>query len=78
MFGSDDGQIWLTTDFCESMNGPFLEHEEERGSLKLHLHPFTAAVETEGVTSTPFGQQWMTRGTETIFPLQPLAALAGS
>src|SRR6185503_15308316 len=59
------------------MSGPFHENEEERGQLTLHAHPFTAAVDPEGVNTTSFREQWMTQGTETIFPLQPLAALAG-
>jgi len=59
------------------MNGPFLEHEEERGHLELDTHPFSEAVDRDGVTTTPFREQWMTKGVETIHPLQSLAALAG-
>jgi len=73
-FSADESGTYLS---ALRMAGPFQENEEERGSLKLHAHPFAAAVEPEGVTTTPFREQWMTQGTETIFPLQPLAALAG-
>lgn len=59
------------------MSGPFLEHEEERGGVVLHDHPFSASVDRDAVTTTPFREQWMKQGTETIFPLQALAALAG-
>ena len=59
------------------MNGPFMEHEEERGELLLHSHAFSAPIDRDGVTLTPFREQWMKQGTETIFPLQPLGALAG-
>jgi hypothetical protein len=73
-FSVDDTGTYLSS---LRMAGPFHEHEEERGSVTLHPHPFSAAVDREGVTTTPFREQWMTQGTETIFPLQPLAALAG-
>ena len=58
------------------MNGPFLEHEEERGSLILGPHVFNAAIDRDEIATTPFREQWMKQGTETISPLQPLAAFA--
>ena len=59
------------------MAGPFMENEEERGSLTLHRHPFTAAIDMDGVTTVPFREQWMRQGVESIHALQPLAAFAG-
>lgn len=59
------------------MTGPFMEHEEERGSLILHPHPFTSAIQLDEVTTQPFREQWMRDGVEAIFPLQTLAAYAG-
>jgi hypothetical protein len=59
------------------MRGPFMEHEDERGSLTLHSHAFTGALDPEEVTSTPFREQWMRDGVESIHPLQTLAAYAG-
>jgi hypothetical protein len=59
------------------MTGPFMEHEEERGSLVLHPHAFTRAIDPNEVTTRPFREQWMRDGVETIHPLQTLAAHAG-
>jgi hypothetical protein len=59
------------------MNGPFMEHEEERGSLVLHPHAFTKGIDADEVTTTPFREQWMRDGVEIIHPLQTLAAFAG-
>ena len=59
------------------MTGPFMEHEEERGSLVLHAHAFTSLLDPAEVTTTPFREQWMRDGVETIHPLQPLAAPVG-
>jgi hypothetical protein len=59
------------------MTGRFMEHEEERGSLILHPHPFATAIDPDQVTTTPFREQWMRDGVETIHPLQTLAAYAG-
>jgi hypothetical protein len=59
------------------MAGPFMEHEEERGSLVLYPHTFTSAIDPDEVTTTPFREQWMRDGVETIHPLQTLAAYAG-
>lgn len=59
------------------MRGPFMEHEEERGSLTLHPHAFTGALDPDEVTPTPFREQWMKDGVELIHPLQTLTAYAG-
>ena len=59
------------------MTGPFMENEEERGSLRLSRHPFTAGLDLVEVSTTPFREQWMKDGVEAIHPLQKLAAFAG-
>ena len=59
------------------MNGPFMEHEEEQGSLVLHSHLFNRAIDRDEINGTPFREQWMRDGVETIYPLQTLAAYAG-
>jgi hypothetical protein len=59
------------------MKGPFMEHEGERGSLTLHSHLFTRAIDADQVDTTPFREQWMRDGVEIIHPLQHLAATVG-
>jgi len=59
------------------MAGRFMENEEERGRLAPSSHAFTAGLELEELSPTPFREQWMRDGVETIQPLQRLAALAG-
>ncbi len=73
-FSLDGSGLYLS---ALTMAGPFLEHEEETGNLTLHDHAFNASVDRDTVNPCPFREQWMKQGTETIFPLQPLAALAG-
>jgi len=60
-----------------NISGRFMENEEEQGSLILHPHAFTCALDLDEVATTPFREQWMKDGVEVIFPLQKLAALAG-
>jgi hypothetical protein len=59
------------------MTGPFMENEEERGCLRLSPHAFTSGLDLDEITTTPFREQWMKDGVESIHPLQRLAALAG-
>ncbi len=73
-FSRDDSGLYLSTLF---MRGTLMESEEERGAIELRAHPFTAGIDLEEVTLTPFREQWMRRGVETIHPLQPLPALVG-
>ncbi|MBI1795639.1 MAG: hypothetical protein HY076_06165 [Candidatus Eisenbacteria bacterium] len=72
-FMHDEGGTYLSP---LVMQGPFMEHEDERGRLTLHAHAFTGAVDPDEVTSTPFREQWMKDGVESIHPLQTLTALA--
>jgi hypothetical protein len=59
------------------MAGPFIESEEERGSLQWEPHPFTRAIELREVGTIPFREQWMKDGIESIHPLQHLTATVG-
>lgn len=68
-FAQDDGGGWFQ---FLVLQGPFMEHEEERGELALHDHPFQAGLVTSEVETTPFREQWMRMGVETLHPLQPL------
>ena len=55
------------------MAAPFSENEEERGELTLHPHAFTAAIDRDAVTTTPFRELWMRDGLQTFHPLQQLS-----
>jgi hypothetical protein len=70
-FMNDDQGAYLSE---LTMAGPFMEHEEERGSLVLHRHPFTAALDPPSIATAPFREQWMKQGRESIFPLQTLVS----
>lgn len=59
------------------MNGPFIESEEERGSLEWEPHPFTRMIELKDAGTVPFREQWMKDGVESIHPLQQLTATVG-
>ena len=58
------------------MAANFSENEEERGAIEIHTHPFTAALDLDGVTSTPFRELWMRDGLQTFHPLEQLAPAA--
>ena len=73
-FMNDEGGGYLSV---LTMNGPFMEHEEERGSLTLYPHPFASGLDAPSVQTTPFREQWMKHGRETIYPLQSWAIIAG-
>jgi hypothetical protein len=73
-FMTDAGHLLMSP---LTMTGAFMEHEEERGSLRLERHPLLAAFDPLDVSETPFREQWMKDGIETIHPLQTLSALAG-
>lgn len=54
------------------MEAPHSEHEEERGSLRLHEHPMTAALTIPEVNTWPFREQWYRAGLQTFEPLETL------
>ena len=52
------------------MEAQFSESEEERGSITLPPHPFTTALDQEGINPIPFREMWMREGVQTFHPLQ--------
>jgi hypothetical protein len=58
------------------LRGDLMEHEEEQGRLVIHPHEFTAALVGADVSPTPFREQWMRGGTETVHPLRQVASPA--
>ena len=56
------------------MEGQHSEHEEEKGSLRLHEHAFNKMLSIADVYDTPFREQWMKDGLQTFQPLVQLEA----
>jgi hypothetical protein len=54
------------------MEGQQSEHEEERGKLALHDHPFNRSLMIADVYETPFRELWMRDGRQTFDPLVTL------
>jgi hypothetical protein len=48
------------------MEGPHSEHEEEKGELILHDHPFNAALRRTEVSLHAFREQWLKGGVQTF------------
>ena len=57
-----------------TMEGQHSEHEEEKGSLRLHEHAFNKMLSIADVYDTPFREQWMKDGLQTFQPLVQLEA----
>jgi len=55
-----------------AMNAQFSENEEERGSIEIYPHAFTAGLNPDGVNSTPFRELWMRDGRQTFDPLETI------
>ncbi len=55
-----------------AMTAQFSEHEEERGSIQLHAHDFTAGFDCDIVNTTPFRELWMRDGLQTFQPLETI------
>ena len=54
------------------MEAEHSEHEEERGSLVLHEHPFTEGLAIDDVNSWPFREEWYGTGLQTFEPLETI------
>lgn len=54
------------------MEGEQSEHEDEKGWIKLHDHPFNAALRIDEVAENPFREVWMRNGVQTFDPLLQL------
>ena len=50
-------------------DGPQSEHEDERGKLVLHDHPFNRELQIPDVYDVPFREMWMRDGLQTFDPL---------
>ena len=55
-----------------AMNAQFSENEEERGSIEIYPHEFTAGLDPDAVNSTPFRELWMKDGRQTFDPLETI------
>lgn len=55
-----------------ALNAQFSENEEERGSIEIFPHAFTAGLNPDGVNSTPFRELWMRDGKQTFEPLETI------
>lgn len=55
------------------MNAQFSENEEERGTIDIHKHEFTSAIDLKNVNTTPFRELWMRDGLQTFHPLDQIA-----
>ncbi len=54
------------------MEGQQSEHEDEKGKLVLHDHPFNEALDIPEVYDVPFRELWMRQGRQTFDPLVQL------
>jgi len=57
-----------------AMNAQFSENEEERGSIEIYPHAFTAGLNPDGVNTTPFRELWMRDGKQTFDPLETITS----
>jgi hypothetical protein len=55
-----------------TMEGRQSEHEDEKGALTLHEHPFNQPLVISEVYETPFRELWMRAGMQTFEPLVEL------
>ena len=54
-------------------DGQQSEHEDERGKLMLHEHPFNRELQISEVYEVPFREMWMRGGVQTFDPLTTLS-----
>ena len=72
-FMHDAAGSYMSTIIMES---DFSENEEELGSIEIHPHAFTAAIDRDNVNTIPFRELWMRDGLQTFHPLETLAPAA--
>jgi len=70
-FMKDDGGAYLAN---MVFDGPQCEHEDEKGKLVLHDHPFNRELAISEVYDVPFREMWMKDGLQTFDPLIKLSA----
>jgi hypothetical protein len=66
----DETGAWLAD---ITMQGNESEHEDERGRVVLHEHPFNQGLALSEVSEVPFREVWMQEGVQTFDPLVQLA-----
>jgi hypothetical protein len=54
-------------------DGQQSEHEDEKGRLVLHDHPFHRELAISEVYEVPFREMWMKSGVQTFDPLITLS-----
>lgn len=65
-----DGDLRLKADV--QISGHYTMHEHERGQLRLHPHPITAALTLDEVAPYPFREHWLKEGFEFFHPVETL------
>jgi hypothetical protein len=65
-FMKDDSGTYLAN---MVFDGPQSEHEDEKGKLVLHDHPFNRELDIAEVYDVPFREMWMRDGLQTFDPL---------
>ena len=68
-FMRDNDQTYLAH---ITMEGSQSEHEDEKGLIKLHDHPFNQQLQISEVYEVPFRELWMRAGMQTFEPLVEL------
>jgi hypothetical protein len=66
-----DGEAGLKVDI--HMRGRFSEHEEEKGTLRLHDHPMGRGLDADEIATHPFRELWMRDGLQAFEELETLA-----
>jgi hypothetical protein len=70
-FQKDDAGQYLANMLFE---GELSEHEEEKGTLVLHEHPFNRSIMLSEVQGQPFREIWMRNGQQLFDPLSRLGS----
>lgn len=71
-FMTGDERTWKA-DF--RLRGPMSVHEEERGHVTMHPHPFWAGLDRDDVEAIPFRELWMRDGVQTFEEIESLETL---
>lgn len=72
-FMKDDGGVYLANMVFDGLQS---EHEDEKGRLTLHDHPFNRELAISEVYELPFREVWMRDGVQTFDPLITLQTVA--
>ncbi len=72
MFMTGDDRTWKA-DF--RLSGPLSVHEEERGHVTMHRHPFWDGLDREEIEAIPFRELWMKDGVQSFAEIESLETL---